>query len=103
MDSAPRRDSHGAVAAGGERRSSGEDRVAGRCELCGVDVDLGEECRDPGAAPHPPRERARCSACQRIGCSRCLAAVEERADDFFLDLVLCSDCLAESEGRARPA
>ena len=37
----------------------------------------------------------RCWSCKKLGCGDCLVAVEEIADDHFIEFFSCSDCLAK--------
>lgn len=77
--------------------SMSESRV--HCEICGAGFDEGEPLRYPrrglGAQELVRPGLERCTHCQRRGCPRCLTVVEERADDYFIDLMLCEACLPE--------
>ncbi len=66
------------------------------CQICGRTVDPSAELRYPrvgsDGAVLVAGELRRCWVCKRLGCPGCLRAVEERADDHFIDLLTCSAC-----------
>jgi hypothetical protein len=72
-----------------------------RCEICGRRVEAGAELRYPRVGTDGPvlvaSELRRCWVCKRLGCPDCLRAVEERADDFFIDLFTCPECQRKGE------
>jgi hypothetical protein len=40
-------------------------------------------------------EMKRCWSCKRQGCDHCLVVVGETADDHFIDVFSCRDCLSK--------
>ncbi len=71
------------------------------CEFCGLRIDVSGGVWYARAPAGPPEVCAGtlkvCSECRRTGCPACLYAVEERADDCFLDVYLCHACLRASD------
>ena len=67
------------------------------CEICDERVDPWSDLRYSrlgGAAQAVVAKGSqRCSSCKRHGCPRCMQVVEERVDDFFLDIFLCRGCV----------
>ena len=74
------------------------------CEICGRAVEIGGGLKyaraGQGADAIHADELRRCWYCKRLGCPECLRAVETRADDFFIDLLTCPDCLDKAPGSA---
>ena len=72
------------------------------CQICGRTVETSGELRYPRVGTDGPvlvtGELRRCWVCKRLGCPRCLRAVEERADDHFIDLLTCSACQQRGDG-----
>jgi hypothetical protein len=40
-------------------------------------------------------EMKHCWTCKKLGCDRCLVVTEETADDHFIDIYSCRDCLSK--------
>ena len=74
------------------------------CEICGRAVELeggvSYARSGQGAAAIEAEELRHCWSCKRRGCPDCLRTVEERADDFFIDLLTCQDCLDKESAPA---
>jgi hypothetical protein len=77
------------------RSSTGSSEL--QCAICRQRLEPAGELRYPRLADQRATVAAQgaehCSACGRLGCPLCLLVVDERRDDFFLDLFLCRECL----------